>query len=66
MAVRTQTAKVNQGLSLAQRRAYMKLPLAERRRRLAKQAERMAEHYEQDLERIERETWQGGEEREER
>ena len=66
MAVRTQTAKVNQGLSLAQRRAYLKLPLAERRRRLAEQAERMVEHYAQEPERIERETWQGGEEREER
>ena len=60
MAVRTQTAKVNQGLSLAQRRAYLKLPLAERRRRLAEQAERMVEHYAQEPERIERETWQGG------
>ena len=60
MTVPTQTAEVNQGLSLAQRRAYMRLPLVERRRRLAEQAERMAEHYEQDLERIERETWQGG------
>ena len=60
MAVQTQTTKVNRGLSLAQRRAYMRLPLAERRRRLAEQAERMAEHYEQDPERIERETWQGG------
>lgn len=60
MAVRTQTAKVNQGLSLSQRRAYMRLPLAERRRRLAEQAERMVEHYAQEPERIERETWQGG------
>lgn len=60
MAVQTQTAEVNQGLSLAQRRAYMRLPLAERRRRLAEQAERMAGHYERDPERIERETWQGG------
>lgn len=60
MAVQTQTAEVNQGLSLSQRRAYMRLPLAERRRRLAEQAERMAGHYERDLERIERETWQGG------
>ena len=60
MAVQTQTARVNQGLSLAQRRAYMKLPLAERRRRLAEQAERIAEHYEQEREGIERKTWQGG------
>ena len=60
MAVQTQTAEINRGLSLAQRRAYMRLPLAERRRQLAEQAERMAGHYEQNPERIERETWQGG------
>ena len=53
-------ADVDQGLSLAHRRAYMKLPLAERRKRLAEQAERVAEHYEQESERIEREAWQGG------
>jgi hypothetical protein len=38
----------------------MQLPLEERRKRLAAQAERMAEHYEQDPERREREAWQGG------
>jgi hypothetical protein len=32
------------------RRAFMKLPIAERRRILAEQAEAMAEHYEQDSE----------------
>lgn len=32
-------------LSLAQRRAFMQLPLEERRRLLAKQAEEMLEHY---------------------
>lgn len=32
------------------RQAFMKLPIAERRRILAEQAEAMAEHYEQDLE----------------
>ncbi len=58
--VQTQNAEVDQGLSLAQRRAYMRLPLAERRKLLAEQAEWMAEHYEQELERIEREAWQGG------
>ena len=60
MATQTQQSEVDQGLSLAQRRAYMKLPLAERRKRLAEQAERMAEYYEQKPERIEREAWQGG------
>jgi len=47
-------------LTLAQRRAYMQLPLKERRRRLAAQADRMAEYYEQESERAEREVWQGG------
>jgi hypothetical protein len=60
MALQTQKAEVDQVLSLAQRRAYMRLPLEERRKRLAEQAERMAEHYEQEPEQIEREAWQGG------
>ena len=60
MAMQTQTAEVDQVLSLAQRRAYMRLPLEERRKRLAEQAERMAKHYEQEPEQIEREAWQGG------
>ena len=60
MATQTQQAEMDQGLSLAQRRAYMKLPLEERRKRLAEQAERMAKYYEQESERIEREAWQGG------
>ena len=55
-----QTAQVEQELFLAQRRAYMQLPLAERRKRLAAQADQMAEHYEQELERTERIAWQGG------
>ncbi len=60
MATQTQQTEMDQGLSLAQRRAYMKLPLEERRKRLAEQAERMAKYYEQESERIEREAWQGG------
>jgi len=60
MATQTQQAEMDQGLSLAQRRAYMKLPLSERRKRLAEQAERMAKYYDQEPERIEREAWQGG------
>ncbi|WP_143308641.1 hypothetical protein [Candidatus Entotheonella palauensis] len=56
----TQKAEVDQALSLAQRRAYMRLSLEERRKRLAEQAERMAEHYEQESEQIVRERWQGG------
>ena len=49
-----------QAISLSQRRAYLKLPLEERRRYLAAQAGRMVEHYEQTTERAEREAWQGG------
>ena len=52
--------KVDQELTLAQRRAYMQLPLEERRKRLAAQAEQMTEHYEQEPERTERIAWQGG------
>jgi hypothetical protein len=37
-------------LSLQGRRAFLKLPLAERRRLLAKQAEQMAAYYEKDPE----------------
>ncbi|WP_143301526.1 hypothetical protein [Candidatus Entotheonella palauensis] len=59
MAIETQKAETDQGISLSQRREFMKLPLAERRKRLAEQAERMAKHYEQEPERLEREAWQG-------
>ncbi|MEB3827894.1 DUF2283 domain-containing protein [Phormidium sp. CCY1219] len=37
-------------LSLSDRRTFMQLPLAERRRILAAQAEAMVEHYERDTE----------------
>ena len=47
-------------LTLAERRAFMKLSLGERRRRLAEQAERMSKHLESDSEAKERELWQGG------
>ena len=53
-------AETDQVCSLTQRRAYMRLPLEERHKRLAAQAERMAEHYEKEPERTERESWQGG------
>ena len=46
--------------TLEQLRAFMKLPLAERRRLLAKQAEQMIEHYEATQEVEERIAWQGG------
>ena len=60
MATQTHRAEVEQTLSLAQRRAYMTLPLEERRKRLAAQAEQMVAHYEQEPEQTEREAWQGG------
>lgn len=60
MMIAREKAEVEQGISLAQRRAYVTLPLAERRERLAEQAEQMAAHYEQEPDKIERLAWQGG------
>ncbi len=48
------------GMSIAQRLAFMELPLEERRRILAEQAEHAAPHYEEELATKEREIWQGG------
>jgi hypothetical protein len=50
----------SQPLNLEARRSFLKLSLAERRRRLAAQAEQMAKHYEQEPAREERAEWQGG------
>lgn len=47
-------------LSLAQRLAFMKLPIEERRRILSEQAERMAALYEQEPGVTDRLDWQGG------
>ena len=41
---------IQQPLSLCDRRAFLKLPLEERQRLLAEQAEEMAEHYQQNTE----------------
>ncbi len=60
MITQENIAEANQRLSLAQRRAYMQLPLEERRERLAAQADRMVEHYEQEPEQTDRLAWQGG------
>jgi hypothetical protein len=46
--------------SLGERRAFMKLPLEERRKIMAEQAEQSARYYEQDSDARERELWQGG------
>lgn len=50
----------DQAFALEERRAFMKLPVEERRRQLAEQASQMAKHYEARSEAIEREGWQGG------
>jgi hypothetical protein len=60
MITQEPTIKADQILTLTERRAFIKLPLDERRRQLAKQAERMVEHYESELEMTERVMWQGG------
>lgn len=60
MSRQARVTRIDQACSLEQRRAFIKLPLKERRKRLAAQAERMAEHYGQASERTEREDWQGG------
>ena len=44
------------GLSLAERRAFMKLPVEERRRRMSEQAAQMQDHYKALVEASERET----------
>jgi hypothetical protein len=45
---------------LDQKRAFLKLPLSERRRILSEQAENAASHYEIEHSVREREVWQGG------
>jgi hypothetical protein len=47
-------------MTLEQRRAFLKLSLAERRRILSQQAEDAASHYESEQSIREREAWQGG------
>ena len=49
-----------EAMTLEQRRAFLKLPLAERRRLLSRQAEDAARHYEFEQSVQEREAWQGG------
>ena len=55
MVTKEPPAEMEKGLTLAERRAFLKLPLAERRRQLAEQAELMVKHYELELETAERE-----------
>ena len=47
-------------MTLEQKRAFLKLPLAERRRMLSRQAENAANQYESEQSVREREAWQGG------
>jgi hypothetical protein len=46
--------------NLEARRAFMTLSVDERRRILAFQADKIAEHYESEQQSTEREQWQGG------
>lgn len=47
-------------LTLAERLAFMRLPIEERRKLLAEQAEAMVAEYGLESNRRERELWQGG------
>ena len=52
--------EISSPLTLEDRRSFLKLPLEERRRKLAGQADQMVEHYELEPAREERAEWQGG------
>ena len=60
MMTQKSLAEETQRLSLIERRAYMQLPLEERRKHLAALADAMIEHYGQEPEQRERLAWQGG------
>jgi hypothetical protein len=60
MVKQNDLVKSEERTTLAQRRAFLKLPLAERRRVLFQQAEDAADHYESEQNVREREAWQGG------
>jgi hypothetical protein len=47
-------------MTLEQKRAFLKLPMSERRRILSKQADDATRHYESEQSIREREAWQGG------
>lgn len=47
-------------LTLEERRSFLKLPLEERRQRLAEQADQLVEHYNQESSSEGRAEWQGG------
>lgn len=58
MLIEAETEQLEQIITLEQRREHLKLPLAERRRQLAEQAQELAIYYEATKQ--ERELWQGG------
>jgi hypothetical protein len=59
MAKKT-TSQLKKGLTLEDRRNFLKLPLDERRRRMEVMAARMVRYYTSKRETKERELWQGG------
>jgi hypothetical protein len=58
--IKSKAVPVDRGLGLKERRAFMKLPLEERRRQMAEQAAQLVKHYERRTEAIQSEQWQGG------
>ena len=60
MSTQEETIETTAPMTLADRLAFMRLPIEERRRMLAEQAEAMIAEYELDSNRHERELWQGG------
>ena len=44
-----ESMKVKEPVSLVERRAFMKLPLVDRRKIMARQAKEIADHYEKDV-----------------
>lgn len=60
MSTKEETLETPAPLTLADRLAFMRLPIEERRKLLAEQAEAMIAEYELEANRHERELWQGG------
>jgi hypothetical protein len=60
MISREEDLELLQPITLEGRRSFLKLPLEERRRRLAEQAELAAANYELQSSRAERSEWQSG------
>ncbi len=58
MNIVLESHETDQIVTLEQRRAHLNMSLAERRRQLAEQAEKLAKYYEETE--GEREEWQGG------